>query len=280
MADKDIMIDNGAFSARRDGVETDEQGFFHFIEVNRHLVKQYTMNDFYYDSFDANIESYRRMVALGLDPIYIIHMGEPFALIEKLFNGEYGFTPTRLGWGGAAKDTPAKRMAYVGKAVSLLPDPDAVKIHGFGMVSQFDLLRSFPFDSADASTYANWATNRELVTPWKRFSLKHGDANSVHTHPLREEVEKWLDEMSYEVNGERVEFSLEALSAEGREGHEIRQLYGMALYAYLEEGFQYINHMKREMRFIPWETLKEWEPDVLGVPTSKAGDMNPIGIIG
>ena len=278
MADKDIMIDNGAFSARRDGVETDEQGFFHFIEVNRHLVKQYTMNDFYYDSFDANIESYRRMVALGLDPIYIIHMGEPFALIEKLFNGEYGFTPTRLGWGGAAKDTPAKRMAYVGKAVSLLPDPDAVKIHGFGMVSQFDLLRSFPFDSADASTYANWATNRELVTPWKRFSLKHGDANSIHTHPLREEVEKWLDEMSYEVDGERIDFTLEALSADDREGHELRQLHGMAFYAYLEEGFQYINHMKREMRFIPWEELKKREPDVLGVPASKAGDMNPIEI--
>ena len=167
---KDIMIDNGAFTARKDGKEVDEEAFFEFIAENEEFLTQYTMNDFYYDTFEANLESYQRMTALELSPIFIVHMGEPFSSIEKLFNGDFGFTVDRIGWGGAAVDTPEKRMEYVGKAVSLIPDPSAVKIHGFGMVSQLELLQSFPFDSGDASTYAVWATHRKI---------RHGSSGKV-----------------------------------------------------------------------------------------------------
>ena len=274
---KDVMIDNGAFTARKDGKEVDEEAFFEFIAENEEFLTQYTMNDFYYSTFEDNLESYRRMTALGLSPVFIVHMGEPFSSIERLFNGEYGFTVDRIGWGGAAVDTPEKRMEYVGRAVSLIPDPSAVKIHGFGMVSQLELLQSFPFDSGDASTYAVWATHRKIPTPWGLLSLKPGAQDYVGDHPLRGEIEQWVESLSYE-KPVSMHFTVEKLSEESSEGLMQRQLFGLAYYNYLERGYPLITHMERQLRFIEWDRLVELEPVVKSVAFPAVESMNPIEI--
>ena len=274
---KDIFIDNGAFTARKAGKEVDEEAFFEFIAENEEFLTQYTMNDFYYSTFEDNLESYKRMTALGLKPIFVVHMGEPFSSIEKLFTGGYGFTVDRIGWGGAAVDTPEKRMEYVARATSLIPDLSAVTIHGFGMVSQLSLLQSFPLDSGDASTYAVWATHRKIPTPWGQMSLKPGAKDYVGDHPLKTEVEHWVESLSYE-DPELVRFTIEKLSQETPQGLEARQLFGLAYYNFLEEGYCYIGHMERQLRFIEWETLKTMEPEVRSVAFPAVESMNPIEI--
>ena len=274
---KDVMIDNGAFTARKEGKEVDEEAFFEFVAANEDFLTQYTMNDFYYSTFEDNIDSYRRMTALGLSPIYIVHMGEPFSSVEKLFTGEYGFTVDRIGWGGAAVDTPEKRMEYVGRAVSLIPDPSAVKIHGFGMVSQLELLQSFPFDSGDASTYAVWATHRKIPTPWGLLSLKPGAQDYVGDHPLKGEIEQWVASLSYE-KPVSVHFTVGELSQESSEGLQQRQLFGLAFYNYLERGYSLIPHMERQLRFIEWDKLVELEPVIKSVAFPAVESMNPIEI--
>ena len=274
---KNIMIDNGAFSSRKDGKDVDEEAFFAFIEANEPYLAQYTMNDFYYSTFEDNLRSYERMGERGLSGIFIIHMGEPFSAIKKLFTGEYGFTPKHFGWGGAAVDTPEKRMEYVARAIALLPDPDAVKIHGFGMVSQLDLLQSFPFDSGDASTYAVWSTHRQLPTPWGLMSLRPDASDYVLKHPLRDEIVAWVESLSYE-EPVPMRFLVDKLSEESKEGLRQRQLFGLAYYDFLEEGFKYVGHMEEQLRFLEWSELKKLEPKVKSVAFPAVESMNPIEI--
>ena len=274
---KDIMVDNGAFSARKDGKEVDEEMFFSFIEANEPYLAQYTMNDFYYSTFEDNIRSYERMLERGLSGIYIIHMGENFSLIKKLFNGEYGFTPDRFGWGGAAVDAPGKRMEYVAKATALLPDPNAVTIHGFGMVSQLDLLQSFPFDSADASTYAVWSTHRQIPTPWGLMSLRRDASDFVLDHPLRNEIVAWVESLSYDKPVPK-RFSIDKLIEESDESLRLRQLFGLAYYDFLEEGFKYVGHMEEQLRFIEFSELRTLEPKLKSVAFPAVESMNPIAL--
>ena len=272
---KSLMIDNGAFSVKF-GEHVDEGAFFAFIAANESYITQYTMNDFYYDTFDANVESYLRAKAVGLDPIYIFHMGENYDRLEKLLNGEFGFDVTRIGWGGAAVDTPEKRTAYVERAVSLIPDLSGIKIHGFGMVSQLDLLQSFPFDTADASTFAVWSKSRQIPTPWGLMSVRRDHKDSVHKHILRDEIKEWVGSLSYSLEDFSVEFTLDELSREDAQGTALRTLLALAFYDYMEEGFRYINYMRRELRFLPMDQLRQRESCVQPVSVPAVQSMNPI----
>jgi hypothetical protein len=283
----EIMIDNGAFSARLAGVELDEQQYFAFLHANAHLPNliQYCSNDSYFDTFRYNLNVYVRMVRdEGLDPIYIFHLREPMEGLERLVNGEYGVPVSRLGWGGAAVDAPELRLQYVTRGTAVIEqagiDPRSIRIHGFGMVSQISLLQTVPFTTADASSFSIWAQNFQLPTPWGMVSLKKGNPRFITSHPLKKHMVRWIHSLGYEKGDLKIEFRLNRLAQDNPKGLGLRTLFGLAYYQWLEEGWKYVDILKREQRYIPMNELVDMGQFIYqeteNVPRSNAGNMKPI----
>lgn len=283
----EIMTDNGAFSARLAGVELDEGAYFAFLHANSHLpnLTQYCMNDSYFDTFHHNLDVYVRMVRdEGLDPIYIFHLREPQEGLERLVNGEYGVPVSRLGWGGAAVDAPELRLQYVTRGTSIIEqsttDLSTLRIHGFGMVSQISILQTVPLTTADASSFSIWAQNFQIPTPWGMVSLKKGNPRFITRHPLKKHITQWIHSLGYEKGDLKIEFRLNQLAEDSSKGLERRTLFGLAYYQWLETGWKYVDHLRREKCFIPMNELREMGPFIYpeteNVPRPNCGNLKPI----
>ena len=117
----------------------------------------------------------------------------------------------------------------------------------------------------------------KIPTPWGLLSLKPGAQDFVGDHPLKGEINKWVESLSYE-KPVPTRFTIENLSEESPEGLKQRQLFGLAFYNYLERGYSLIPHMERQLRFIEWDQLVELEPVVKSVAFPAVESMNPIEI--
>ena len=273
------FLDCGAFTARARNLSINSEQFRRFIEVAYPYFINYTSLDFYYGFVSENVTEFTILLGLGLDPIYVTHLGENEKELQRVFRGEYGFIPTNVGWGGAARDGAGVRIEYVNRMLQLIP-PERLaqtRIHGFGMLQE-SLIKRFPFSSVDASTFGIWAEHYQIPTPFGLMSLKNRASNSVFSSSLYKEVVEWVKSLSYQQPIE-MNFTLERLA----EDLEMRQLFGLSYYAYLGRWFRHMDHMVRLQKFIPLNELAGMDefilPGMRYVPQSSVEDLTTIKLI-
>lgn len=168
-----MFIDSGAFSIARNVKRSKGLNIDSYIE----FVNKYTKPDLY-ASFDVipfpNLntetaiqsakESWNNYIYMlekvnepdKLLPVY--HYGEPLEYLEQILDGHNGYKPKYMAFGGRAGVSTKNLYPCLDKFFAIIKDKyPSIKVHAFG-VTVFDILESYPFTSADSTSYQKVAT--------------------------------------------------------------------------------------------------------------------------
>lgn len=143
LADMDLLIDSGAFSAFRSGkpITLDEyRAFLDFAQPTRFITLD-VIGD-----WRATVDNLRTLEAHGHHPIPVWHPQDPWELL-----GEMTATYPLIALGGLVPLTPTARWATLRRVFGEHPHA----YHGLGIGSP-KLLRAFPWASCDS---ASWDVN-------------------------------------------------------------------------------------------------------------------------
>lgn len=171
-----LMLDSGAFSAWKRGVAIDIDEYCDYIKQHQHLLYSYVTLDHIpgkpnvkrtlaeiNHSAELSYKNQQYMKKLGLSPIPVFHMGEDFKWLRRYMDdGEpyIGISP--------AADLPQPAIRdWLDRAFTVVCDKDGwpkVKTHGFGVAS-FDLLKRYPWFTADATSWALTAAYGSIYVP-------------------------------------------------------------------------------------------------------------------
>jgi len=148
------FLDSGAFSFFQSGADGTKalESYIDFIKTTQH--QRYPNLDVIGDG-DGTWANDQKMRAAGLDPIGVVHFGEPHELINKYLDAGI----TKLALGGYAGTGTRVRMAkkWVQACFTHVRDfytktGTMPRVHGFGMMDE-SLLLSFPFYSVDSTVW-------------------------------------------------------------------------------------------------------------------------------
>lgn len=177
-----LMLDSGAFTAWTKGEEINLKEYIQYIKTNSELIDTYFNLDvipgkpnqprtekIVEEAAEASYKNLKRMVKAGLNPIPVFHQGEKFKWLERMV--EDGHDYISLG-GLGGQSEPESRM-WLDKAWTRLTDTKGrpirvngkkLKVHGLG-VSSFNLLKRYPWYTADATSWALTAAYGNIYVP-------------------------------------------------------------------------------------------------------------------
>ena len=158
-----LMLDSGAYSAWRQGIEItlDEyiafakpnQGFFHTI-VNLDVIPgEYGRKPTSVEVKDSAKQSYsnlKKMEEHGILAMHVFHEGERWYWLERLVDEGYTYIgiSARTSNGEATKRWTGDCFEIIAKCGNGHP----IRTHAFGMTN-IELLREFPYYSCDSTTW-------------------------------------------------------------------------------------------------------------------------------
>lgn len=174
----DIFVDSGAFSVMTRGLNIDVDCYIEWI--NSHIE-----DGSIFASLDVignpekTWEIYLYMRSQLLDKsklIYTYHIGEPIINLIKALNYKDQFGNLKyIALGGMALKNHNERKSFLDNAFHHIP-PE-VKVHGFGM-TDYDLIKSYPFYSIDSTTWLKAAAFGELCFEEHRIKVSNNFKNS------------------------------------------------------------------------------------------------------
>ena len=173
--DKIVFLDSGAFSAWTKGVEIDIQRYIEFIKQNQDVITVYANLDVISpdrfsmgtkESAELTLRNQKIMEQVGLSPLPVFHIGEPFEYLEYYIN-YYDY----IGLGGMvgkSRQTLSSWLDVVfGKYVCDGKGYPKVKVHGFGLTCA-QLMVKYPWYSVDSSTWIREAVMGKVTVPYLR----------------------------------------------------------------------------------------------------------------
>ena len=140
LADMDILVDSGAFSAFRSGKPVTLDEYRAFLDMSR--PERYITLDVIGD-WQATLHNCRELESAGYAPIPVWHAQDPWELLRDL---TVGYPLVALG--GLVPLTPTARSSVLRRIFGEHPHD----YHGLGIGSPA-LLRAFPWASCDSSTW-------------------------------------------------------------------------------------------------------------------------------
>lgn len=222
----DLLLDSGAFTAWSKGKAVDIDEYIEFIKKTRsqypHKIEYVNLDVIpgtigkkptSEDVEEAALKGYENLLYMqskGLNPIHVFHQGEHFDWLKKMCDKcDYiGISPcndysdkVKTEWLQQAFDY-LKRIGKIGK----------VKTHAFGMTST-DLLKRFPFSSADSSSYAFTSAFGVVFTPGGKCVIsttqeKHPDYIEYKPKEIRDKIIEHIESygFSYKLAKENYKF--------------------------------------------------------------------------
>lgn len=171
-----LMLDSGAFSAWKRGVEVNLNQYMGYIDRNHDHIHTYVNLDVIpgapgrastqaevEEAAKASYRNHRRMCKAGFSPMPVFHYGESFDWLHRLLDdGE-----TYIGIGGMGNTTASTQVAFLDRVFTVITDTaglPTVYTHGLGVAS-FDLLRRYPFTTADATSWMMTAAMGSMYVP-------------------------------------------------------------------------------------------------------------------
>lgn len=158
------FLDSGAFSAWKSGKVITLEEYCQFLKENGDKVTTYAALDVIGDP-DKSLENYLKMREWGLNPLPAFHEGE-----DESYLHEYAKYTSYIGLGGIAMADKKQRHKFMDKVFTLYPDPSVVGFHGYG-VTDPDLLRAYPWRTADSTGAYFCAFSGRLQTPWGTYCV-------------------------------------------------------------------------------------------------------------
>lgn len=173
-----LFIDSGAFSVAHNGITVDIDEYIERINNNPKAPIWAELDIIPYPelnsatakySSDKSWENYVYMkerinVDVTLLPLY--HFGEPKDGLKRILNTPIdGKLAPYIGIGGRHGVTTAEQKKYFNEVFYIIQQSDNpnVKVHAFG-ITVLDLLESFPFYSADSTSWLKYAVYGMIIT--------------------------------------------------------------------------------------------------------------------
>ncbi len=134
----EVLLDSGAFSAWKRGLEISLDGYMEFIR--EHGISQYLNLDVVGDP-EATARNQAEMELAGLRPIPVFHFGESWEILDQLVK-KYPL----VGLGGTVGRPYSVKERWFQQVFTRHPGG---RFHGLGFASDM-LIRQFPFASTDS----------------------------------------------------------------------------------------------------------------------------------
>lgn len=237
-----LMLDSGAFSAHKRGIEINLDEYCAYIHKHKHLLESYVCLDTIPGAWgvkrtqaqvdNAAEKSYANqqyMKKQGLFPIPVFHQGERFKWLDRYLADKEPY----IGISPSADVPKPAYMAWLDEVFDYITDKDGwpiVKTHGFGVAS-FDLLKRYPWHTADATSWALTAAYGSIYCPIFRagkpdyaqppakFTVSLVDRKSAETPadhytrlgPIqRQQVQVFLDEAGINIDEAAKDYEVRA----------------------------------------------------------------------
>ncbi len=185
-----FMVDSGAYSAFRKGLEIDIDEYIKFLKekIVMHTEVVYINLDVIGDG-EASYKNWIYMRKKGLNPIPVFHVGSDDSLLQK-----YLEKTDHIGIGALANLTARRRLPFLDRIwTKYLLDEKLMpkyKVHGLGVTS-FGLMARYPWHSLDSTSWFRAGIYGKLMMPqyikgeW-RFDLKPKLIGITHGHRIKE----------------------------------------------------------------------------------------------
>lgn len=176
-----LMLDSGAYSAWKRGVAVDLDSYMGYIDRNHDLLHTYVNLDVIpgapgrpstqaevEEAAKASYRNHRRMRKAGFDPMPVFHFGESFDWLYRLLDDGEPY----IGIGGMGNTTATTQVDFLDRVFTVITDRagiPTVRTHGLGVAS-FDLLRRYPFSTADATSWLMTAAMGSMFVPISRHN--------------------------------------------------------------------------------------------------------------
>lgn len=143
---KRLFIDSGAFSAYTQGIPVDLGAYIKWLHAHKANVYCYACLDIINDC-EGTRRNYETMVAAGLKPIPVFHVGSPLEELER-YCGLTDF----VALGGSVQLSKRRELLqrWFDSCFAIVKKFWPVKVHAFGVTAQW-LLERYPFFSCDSS---------------------------------------------------------------------------------------------------------------------------------
>jgi hypothetical protein len=171
-----LMLDSGAFSAWKRGIQINLVEYISYIKKHEHLLENYVNLDVIPGSpgkipskaevdkaARASHENLKKMHAAGLSPIPVFHFGEDIKWLELLLSEKEPY----IGLGGLVGIPQPLQIQWLDQVFTRITDKDGwpiVKTHGFGVAS-FEILKMYPWFTCDATSWALTAAYGSIYVP-------------------------------------------------------------------------------------------------------------------
>lgn len=171
-----LMLDSGAYSAWKRGVHVDLEQYMDYIDRNHDLLHSYvnldvipgapgraSSQDEVEAAAKASYKNHRRMRKAGFNPMPVFHYGESFDWLHRLLDDGEPY----IGIGGMGNTTATTQVDFLDRVFTVITDRaglPTVRTHGLGVAS-FDLLRRYPFSTADATSWMMTAAMGGMYVP-------------------------------------------------------------------------------------------------------------------
>lgn len=191
-----ILIDSGAFTAHRQGIEIDVDEYIDYINSISEYIDVYAQVDKIPGEFgkpktqeqllSAPQESWDNYLYMRpkmkepdkLMPIY--HQGESVKWLENMLEATFdGKHIPYIGISPANDKSQAEKNRFIDTCFSIIrksSNPN-VQTHAYGMTN-LSTLSKYPFTSADSTSWALTAVNGSIMTPWGNTPLSAQNTNS------------------------------------------------------------------------------------------------------
>jgi hypothetical protein len=178
---KGVALDSGAYSVWRRGAKVNLDDYAGYCRALSDGLDWYANLDVIGD-WRATLANQRRLERLGLAPVPVFHLGEPWALLDDLVL-EYD----RVGIGRGPGMSFAATWRCLEEIFDRYTDDDGAPqclFHGFRMTERRIIAR-FPFDSVDSTTWIAGVAYGELPTD-------EGRAKGFSFLSARQKAQIWL----------------------------------------------------------------------------------------
>jgi hypothetical protein len=241
----DVFADSGGFSAKTQGLTIDPVAYAGWLKHNAKYITAYANLDLIGDA-EGTLANQRLLEGLGLRPVPVFHVGEPFGYLEDyLASYEY------VALGGMVPYLhPRRNQALYPWLVRCFKMAQGrARYHGFGATT-WEIIRSFPWRSID-STY--WTRGVRYGDCWvfdarrgrfAKFQLGH--RKSVYrVAPLIEAA--GYDPADFAHRGRNDRGIVAAISADSCAAAErwVAAYYGREFRFYLAAGFHDVRMLRR-----------------------------------
>lgn len=208
-----IFLDSGAFSAYSQGIEVSIQEYIQYIKDNSDILLHLQDNQPVASVLDAignpeeTWENQRKMEQGGVTPLPCFHYGEDPKFLQWYIKN-YSYI-TIGGMVAVSNKVLLPWLDYIwGNYLTNTDGSPKLKVHGFGMTSQY-IMERYPWYSVDSSSWVQCSGNGAIMLPNGRTLAVSNNSpmrkrKNQHYNTLskseRKEVLRMVEELGFEMD--------------------------------------------------------------------------------